>query len=37
MPLVISFKDKEQLLDVPELISGTIQNQAIAVYQALEN
>lgn len=37
LPIIISAEGVEQLLGVPELISGTGENQAIAVYQALEN
>ncbi|KAL4150130.1 hypothetical protein QTP88_003964 [Uroleucon formosanum] len=37
LPIIISYKGIEQLLGVPELISGTGENQATAVYQALEN
>jgi hypothetical protein len=36
IPIVISFKGKKQLLGEPELKSGTRQNQAITVYQALD-
>ncbi|KAE9530083.1 hypothetical protein AGLY_011545 [Aphis glycines] len=36
-PIIVSYKGIEQLLGVPELISGTGENQATAVYQALEN
>lgn len=34
---MVSYKGIDQLLGVPELISGTGENQATAVYQALEN
>ncbi|XP_050060675.1 uncharacterized protein LOC126551445 [Aphis gossypii] len=37
LPIIVSYKGIEQLLGVPELISGTGENQATAVYQALEN
>ncbi|KAL4104515.1 hypothetical protein QTP88_019810 [Uroleucon formosanum] len=37
LPIIISYKGIEQLLGVPELISGTGENQATAVYQALED
>jgi len=39
LPIIISYKGIDQLLGVPELISGTGENQATAVYlyQALEN
>ncbi|KAL4125926.1 hypothetical protein QTP88_010163 [Uroleucon formosanum] len=37
LPIIISYKGIEQLLGVPELISGTGENQSTAVYQALEN
>ncbi|KAL4091591.1 hypothetical protein QTP88_026257 [Uroleucon formosanum] len=37
LPIIISYKGIEQLLGVPELISGTGENQATAVYQVLEN
>lgn len=36
LPVIISYKNSEKLLSVPNLISGTGQNQAEAVFQALE-
>lgn len=37
LPVIISHNGTDQLLGVPELSSGTGENQATAVYQELEN
>ncbi|KAL4141736.1 hypothetical protein QTP88_004317 [Uroleucon formosanum] len=36
LPVIVSYKKFEKLLNVPKLISGTGQNQAEAVFHALE-